>query len=101
NAIYLFGTLEECAGAAWRSRNMVSAVVIDKDGARRRDKQCHLSSEFVDRHPYRLLLMSSVSVATDVSARLFMFEPRLGGLAEKPMRRSPKPPHPPDREGGR
>lgn len=86
NAIYLFGTLEECAGAAWRSRNMVSAVVIDKDGARRRDKQCHLSSEFVARHPYRLLLMSSVSVATDVSARLFMFEPRLGGLAETQLR---------------
>jgi signal transduction histidine kinase len=86
NPIYLFGTLEECVGAAWRSRNMVSAVVIDKDGARRRDKQCHLSSEFVARHPYHLLLMSSVSVATDVSARLFMFEPRLGGLAETQLR---------------
>jgi len=30
--------------------------------------------------------MSSVSVATDVSARLFMFEPRLGGLAETQLR---------------
>jgi len=86
NPIYLFGMPEECVGAAWRDRNMVSAVAIDKDGARRRDKQCHLSSEFVARHPYRLLLMSSVSVATDVSARLFMFEPRLGGLAGTQLR---------------
>ncbi len=86
NRIYLFGTPEECVGAAWRSCNMASAVAIDKGGVRRRDKQCHLSSEFAARHPYRLLLMSSISVATDVSARLFMFEPRLGGLAERQLR---------------
>ena len=86
NRIYLFGTPEECVGAAWRSRNMASAVAIDKGGIRRRDKQCHLSSEFAARHPYHLLLMSSISVATDVSARLFMFEPRLGGLAERQLR---------------
>src|SRR6266849_3557162 len=86
NRIYLFGTPEECVGAAWRSRNMASAVAIDKGGIRRRDKQCHLSSEFAARHPYHLLLMSSISVATDVSARLYMFEPRLGGLAERQLR---------------
>jgi signal transduction histidine kinase len=86
NPIYLFGMPEESVGAAWRSDNMISTVAIDKEGVRRRDKKCHLSSEFVVQHPYRLLLMCSVSVAADVSARLFVFEPRRGGLAETQLR---------------
>jgi signal transduction histidine kinase len=83
---YLFVMPGTCAGAAWRGRNARSTLMIDNGGARISGAQCYLPTEFVAQHPFGRLLLSTVSVAPDVSARLFLFESKIGGRSEKQLR---------------
>jgi signal transduction histidine kinase len=83
---YLCVMGEESAGAVWRNRNTVSSITLDKHGTRTRGQECYLAARFVSEHPFDLLLMCAISAAPDVSARILLFEPRLGGRAETQLR---------------
>ena len=82
---YLCVMDDDSAGAVWRNSNTSSSITLDKNGARRGGK-CSLSSRFAAGHPFRLLLVSAISAASDVSARVLLFEPRLGGRPETQLR---------------
>ena len=77
---------ENSAGAVWRDRNTTSSITLDKDGMRTQAGPCYLAARFVSEHPFRLLLACAIAVAPDVSARILLFEPSLGGRAETQMR---------------
>jgi len=83
---YLFAIPGTCAGAVWRGRNTTSRLMVDKSGAGILGAQCCLPTEFIAQHPFRRLLMSTVSVSPDMSARLFVFVPKIGGHSEKQLR---------------
>lgn len=83
---YLCVMGEDSAGAVWRDRNTTSSVTLDKNGTRTQSEQCYLAARFVAEHPFRLLLACAISAAPDVSARLLLFEPRLGGRPETQLR---------------
>ena len=77
---------ETSAGAVWRDQNTASSVTLDKNGVRTTDGQCYLARRFVMEHPFHLLLACAISVAPDVSARILLFDPGLGGRAETQTR---------------
>lgn len=83
---YLFSMPEDCVAAAWRKGDPTSTVAINERGQRMSDCHCALSAEFADQHPHQLLLVANVSAAPGVLARLFLLEPRLGGLTETQLR---------------
>ena len=83
---YLCVMGEDSAGAVWRDRNTTSSLTLDKNGVRTQGEQCYLAARFVAEHPFRLLLACAISAAPDVSARLLLFEPRLGGRPETQLR---------------
>jgi signal transduction histidine kinase len=56
--------------------------MIDSKGTRIRDKKCYLPPKFPAERPFRLLFMSTVSAFPGVSARVFVFEPQIGGRLE-------------------
>ncbi len=71
---------------AWRRGHQKSSIALDRDGNRIREPKCVLPSGFVKAHGFDLMLSAGASFASDVSARLFLFEPRLGGGAEEQLR---------------
>jgi signal transduction histidine kinase len=77
---------EDSAGAVWRDRNLASTLTLDKDGARTGGKHCYLAARFVDAHPFHVLLACAISAAPDVSVRLLLFDPELGGRPETQLR---------------
>ena len=83
---YLCVMGEDSAGAVWRNRSITSSITLDKNGFRNERQQCYLAARFVSQHPFRSLLACSISAAPDVSARLLLFEPRLGGRPETQLR---------------
>ena len=83
---YLCVMDEASAGAAWKNSNTSSWITLDKEGARTGSRECYLAARFVDSHPFRLLLVSAISAASDVSARLLLFDPQLGGRPETQLR---------------
>jgi signal transduction histidine kinase len=83
---YLCVMGEESAGAVWRNQSTASAITLDKNGARTTDQKCCLAARFVDEHPFRELLVCAITIAPDVSARVLMFDPVLGGRAETQLR---------------
>jgi signal transduction histidine kinase len=83
---YLCVMGEDSAGAAWRDRSTTSSITLDKNGSRTSGQQCYLAARFVAEHPFRVLLACAISAAPDVSARLLLFEPRLGGRRETQLR---------------
>ncbi len=83
---YLCVMGEDSAGAVWRDRNTSSSITLDKNGLRTQGEQCYLAARFVAEHPFRVLLACAISAAPDVSARLLLFEPRLGGRPETQLR---------------
>jgi signal transduction histidine kinase len=84
--IYLFLMPRDCAGAAWRGRHTVSTFLVDNHGTRVRRAKCALAAGFLAQHPFKRLLMSTFWAAPDVSARVFLFEPSLGGPPESQLR---------------
>jgi signal transduction histidine kinase len=83
---YLCVMAEDAAGAAWHHRKTSSSLTLDKNGVRTRDRQCYLAEKFVQGHPFQLLLACAISAAPEVSARVLLFEPTLGGRAETQLR---------------
>lgn len=83
---YLCVMGEDSAGAVWRDRNTTSSITLDKNGVRTQGEQCYLAARFVAEHPFRVLLACAISAAPDVSARVLLFEPRLGGRPETQLR---------------
>lgn len=83
---YLCVMGEDSAGAAWRDKSTTSSITLDKNGSRTNGQQCYLAARFVAEHPFRVLLACAISAAPDVSARLLLFEPRLGGRRETQLR---------------
>jgi signal transduction histidine kinase len=84
--IYLFLMPPDCAGAAWRGRHTVSTLLVDNHGSRVPGAKCALAAGFLAQHPFKRLLMSTFWAAPDVSARVFLFEPSLGGPPETHLR---------------
>jgi signal transduction histidine kinase len=83
---YLCVMGEDSAGAVWRGQNATSSITLDKNGNRTQGQRCHLAAGFVSKHPFHVLLGCAISAAPDVSARLLLFEPRLGGRPEAQLR---------------
>ncbi len=83
---YLCVMGERASGAAWRRRSTVSSITIDKQGSRTRGQPCSLATDFVAGHPFNLLLACAITAAPEVSARVLLFEPALGGRAEAQLR---------------
>ena len=77
---------EDTAGAVWRHKSTASSLTLDKNGLRTRGHECRLDRKFVDEHPFELLLACAISIAPDVSARILLFDPVLGGRAETQLR---------------
>ena len=59
--------------------------MVDNGGARILGAQCYLPAEFLAQHPFGRLLMSTVSAAPELSARLFVFVPKIWGRSEKQL----------------
>ena len=83
---YLCVMGEDSAGAVWRNQNTVSCITLDKNGARTQGQQCYIAARFVAEHPFETLLACAIGIAPDISTRLLMFDPALGGRAETQLR---------------
>ena len=83
---YLCVMDEESAGAVWRDGGTRSSLTLNKEGARTRAEQSSLATRFVAEHPFGLLLVAAISAASDVSARVFLLDPALGGRPETQLR---------------
>ena len=83
---YLCVMGEDSAGAVWRNQNTVSSITLDKNGARTQGQQCYIAARFVAEHPFETLLACAIGIAPDISTRLLMFDPALGGRAETQLR---------------
>ena len=83
---YFFPMPERCVAAAWRDGQVASAVALDENGSRMHKQKAMLGAGFVTQHPYQLLLVGSALGVPGVRVRLFVFEPRLGGLVETQLR---------------
>src|SRR6266853_929245 len=83
---YLCVMSEQSAGAAWRKSNTVSTLTLDKNGMRTRGQEGYLAARFVSQHPFELLLVCAISAAPDVSTRVLLFDPSLGGRWETQLR---------------
>jgi signal transduction histidine kinase len=83
---YLCVMSEDSAAAVWRNRNTGSAITLDKEGLRSRGQQCYLAAKFTELHPFNLLLACAIAAAPDVTARVLLFDPVLGGRPETQLR---------------
>src|SRR5262249_43413598 len=83
---YLCVMGEDSAAAAWHNRQTTSIFTLDKHGIRTRGQKCYLPGNFVDEHPFQLLLSCAISAAPEVSVRLLLLDPTLGGRAETQLR---------------
>lgn len=83
---YSFDFPESAVVGAWRRRNAKSAILLDRDGNPLGGPRGTLPPAFIAAHRFDLMLSVGASFAPDVSARLFLFEPRLGGTAEEQLR---------------
>jgi signal transduction histidine kinase len=83
---YLCVMGEDSAGAVWRKQNTTSSITLDKNGNRARETQCYIAARFVAEHPFETLLACAIAIAPDVSTRVLMFDPALGGRAETQLR---------------
>jgi len=83
---HLFVMREESAAAVWRRGSTTSSITLDKNGLPTDGQACRLAGSFVAEHPFDELLVCAISVAPDVSTRLLLFEPKLGGRAETQLR---------------
>jgi signal transduction histidine kinase len=77
---------ESCTGVAWRGGKQSSAICMQSDGARLRRAMCSLATEFATQHSFGTLLLCTIPAGQDVSARIFLFDPRLGGHLEAQLR---------------
>ncbi|PYX49403.1 MAG: hypothetical protein DMG79_08810 [Acidobacteria bacterium] len=83
---YLFDLPAQGEGTAWLGGNPRNAITIDRDGKRLRGSECYLPQQFISRHPFGRLFTSSILFAPDISCRIFLFEPRVGGRPETQLR---------------
>jgi signal transduction histidine kinase len=83
---YLCVMDEESAGGVWRDGRTTSSLTLNKDGARTGGRECYLAARFISEHPFRLLLVCAISAAPEVSARVLLIDPRLGGRPETQLR---------------
>ena len=83
---YFFSMPEGCVAAAWRDGQVVSVVALDEEGHIISDERSVLGAGFVTQHPYHLLLVGTALSVPGVHVRVFLFEPRLGGLLETQLR---------------
>ena len=72
--------------AAWLRRNDRSAILLDREGNRVRGTRSLLPAGFAPQHSFDLLLSIGIPSMPDISARLFLFDPKLGGRAEEQLR---------------
>src|SRR5882672_12647523 len=79
---YLFPLPSDCGGAVWRRGKRRSTIAIDRGGSRVRGKECYLPTEFLAQQLFARVLMSAVSASPAVSARLFVFNPKIQGNSE-------------------
>ena len=83
---YFFPMPDGCVAAAWRDGQVASGIALDKYGSRMHEEKCILGAGFVTQHPYHLLLAGTALGVHPVRVRVFLFEPRLGGLADTQLR---------------
>jgi signal transduction histidine kinase len=83
---YQFTMDTEASAAAWRNRSLVSTIALNKDGVRLHGPQVQLNRRFSSGHAFRGLLACAISAAPEVSARIFLLDPLLGGRAETQLR---------------
>ena len=83
---YIFDLPKECAAVAWRRSTLSSAICVRKDSRRLHGASCRLDPNFITQHRFATLLLSTVSPAPDVSARIFLVEPKLGGRLDAQLR---------------
>jgi signal transduction histidine kinase len=74
------------AAAAWRRRDDRSAILLDREANRVRGTRSLLPAGFSAEHPFDLLLSVGVPSIPDISARLLLFDPKLGGRPEEQLR---------------
>ncbi len=83
---YLFPLPGNCAGAVWRRGHRTSTITTDSSGGRIRGKECCLPKEFHAQQPFGRVLMGAVSASPAVSARVFLFNPKIEGNSETQLR---------------
>jgi signal transduction histidine kinase len=83
---YVFALPEDCAGVAWRGGILSSAICVRRDSSRLHATSCRLDADFITQHRFATLLLSTVSPAPDVLARIFLLDPKLGGPLDAQLR---------------
>jgi signal transduction histidine kinase len=83
---YAFEFPQSSVACAWRRGGAKSSITLDRDGMRTRGHKCTLPDVFIAAHPFRRVLAVDVCLAPEVSARLFLFEPRLDASPETQLR---------------
>ena len=83
---YIFEFPESTAAGSWRRGGVRSTLLLDRDGNRARVPNCSLPDAFISAHPFKRMLTVAANLAPDVVARVFLFEPSLGGSTEQQLR---------------
>lgn len=83
---YAFELPSPAAAAAWRRNKDRSVILLDREGNRVRGMRSLLDAGFSVRHLFDSLLCIGIPAMPDISARLFLFDPRLGGGTAEQLR---------------
>jgi signal transduction histidine kinase len=83
---YTFEFPDSTVAAAWRRGNAKSTILLDRNGNRIRTSKASLPDAFIKAHQFKRILLMGAPLAPYLSARLFLFEPRLGGSMEEQLR---------------
>ncbi|HKU28309.1 MAG TPA: histidine kinase [Candidatus Sulfotelmatobacter sp.] len=83
---YSFEFPESASAGLWRRGSGKSTMMLNREGNRVRVPKCGLPDPFIALHPFKRMLAVDACLGPDVSARLFLFEPKLGGSPEEQLR---------------
>ncbi|HZC24184.1 MAG TPA: histidine kinase, partial [Candidatus Binatia bacterium] len=84
--LYAFDLPSPPAAAAWRRNHDRSAILLDREGNHVRGARSLLPTGFPARHSFESLLSIAIPAMPDISARIFLFDPKLGGRTEEQLR---------------
>jgi signal transduction histidine kinase len=77
---------EFCEGAAWRSGKASTTICVQRDGCHLPRATCALPTGFTTEHSFRTLLVCTISAVPEISARIFVLDPKLGGPVKAQLR---------------
>jgi signal transduction histidine kinase len=77
---------EFCEGAAWRSGKASTTICVQRDGSHLPQATCALPTGFATQHSFRTLLVCTIPALPEISTRIFVLDPKLGGPLKAQLR---------------